>query len=63
MIMSKSDAEKIEFILNKHEQAYRRLKPVYTFLEDFSCSSDYIHIIHIRPMLMVVTGRCTDPAE
>lgn len=31
--MSKSDAEKIEFILNKHEQAYRRLKPVYTFWE------------------------------
>ncbi len=33
MIISKSDAEKIGLILNKHEQAYRRLKPVYTFLE------------------------------
>lgn len=33
MIMNKSDSEKIEFILNKQEQAYRRLKPVYTFLE------------------------------
>lgn len=31
--MSKSGAEKIQFILNNHEQAYRRLKPVYTFLE------------------------------
>ncbi|EDG9774687.1 hypothetical protein CH196_24040 [Salmonella enterica subsp. enterica serovar Kentucky] len=31
--MNKSDSEKIEFILNKQEQAYRCLKPVYTFLE------------------------------
>ncbi len=30
--MCKSDAEKIAFILNKHEQAYRRLMPVYMFL-------------------------------
>ncbi|MGL9559108.1 hypothetical protein Q7I67_23085, partial [Escherichia coli] len=27
-----SEAEKILFILNKHERAYRRLIPVYIFL-------------------------------
>ncbi len=45
--MSKSGAEKIQFILNNHEQAYRRLKPVYTFrtgILDFGCSADYIPI-------------------
>ena len=31
--MCDSEAEKILFILNKHERAYRRLKPVYMFLK------------------------------
>ncbi len=31
--MCKSDEEKIAFILNKHERAYRQLKPVYIFLK------------------------------
>lgn len=30
--MCDSEAEKILFILNKHERAYRRLIPVYIFL-------------------------------
>lgn len=45
--MSKSGAEKIQFILNNHEQAYRRLKPVYTFLELASWISVVLLIIYL----------------
>ena len=42
--MCDSEAEKILFILNKHERAYRRLIPVYIFLA----------IVWILPILLIV---------
>ncbi|EAM1599717.1 hypothetical protein KXB83_004920 [Salmonella enterica subsp. enterica serovar Derby] len=55
--MSKSGAEKIQFILNNHEQAYRRLKPVYTFLEPRQPGGCKLKTAPVRP---VVAAR---PAE
>lgn len=45
--MCDSEAEKILFILNKHERAYRRLIPVYIFsysIMDFTYSPDCIPV-------------------
>lgn len=57
MIMSKSDADKIVLILNKHEQACRRLKPVYTVLEPRQPGGCKLKTAPVRP---VVAAR---PAE
>ncbi|EFF0533208.1 hypothetical protein CCV30_004922, partial [Escherichia coli] len=54
--MSKSGAEKIQFILNNHEQAYRRLKPVYTFLELASWISVVLLIIYLSGKNHVLTA-------
>ncbi|EAR1031803.1 hypothetical protein EGD36_17695 [Salmonella enterica] len=43
--MCDSEAEKILFILNKHERAYRRLIPVYIFLAI---------VLWILPILLIV---------
>ncbi|HAX5111468.1 TPA: hypothetical protein JZG36_004466 [Escherichia coli] len=44
-VMCDSEAEKILFILNKHERAYRRLIPVYIFLAI---------VLWILPILLIV---------
>ena len=54
--MSKSGAEKIQFILNNHEQAYRRLKPVYTFLELASWISFVLLMIYLSVKHLVLTA-------
>lgn len=54
--MSKSDADKIVFILNKHEQACRRLKPVYTVLELAFWISVVLLIIYISGNNYVLRG-------
>lgn len=54
--MSKSDADKIVFILNKHEQACRRLKPVYTVLELAFWISVVLLIIYISGNNYVLTA-------
>lgn len=56
MIMSKSDADKIVLILNKHEQACRRLKPVYTVLELAFWISVVLLIIYISGNNYVLTA-------
>lgn len=43
--MCDSEAEKILFILNKHERAYRRLIPVYIFLAI---------VLWILPILLII---------
>lgn len=43
--MCDSEAEKILFILNKHERAYRRLIPVYIFL---------VIVLWILPILLII---------
>ncbi|EDY7360890.1 hypothetical protein GQ042_004763 [Salmonella enterica] len=54
--MSKSDADKIVLILNKHEQACRRLKPVYTVLELAFWISVVLLIIYISGNNYVLTA-------
>lgn len=54
--MCDSEAEKILFILNKHERAYRRLKPVYTFLELASWISVVLLIIYLSGKNHVLTA-------
>lgn len=44
-VMCDSEAEKILFILNKHERAYRRLIPVYIFLAI---------VLWILPILLII---------
>ncbi|EOM7986640.1 hypothetical protein ACNCSH_004997, partial [Escherichia coli] len=44
-VMCDLEAEKILFILNKHERAYRRLIPVYIFLAI---------VLWILPILLIV---------
>lgn len=46
--MCDSEAEKILFILNKHERAYRRLIPVYIFLAI---------VLWILPILLIICKR------
>lgn len=54
--MCDPEAEKILFILNKHEWAYRPLKPVYTSLELAFCISAVLLIIYISGKNYMLTA-------